>query len=71
MRAPAGLHLDYLSPAEYLSAPRAEVLGVAAFSGPPNRPGGSTSNPAVTAPVVAIDASINLADQCYWLNRAA
>jgi chorismate lyase/3-hydroxybenzoate synthase len=35
MGAPAGLHLDYLSPAEYQSAPWADVLGVAAFSGPP------------------------------------
>jgi chorismate lyase / 3-hydroxybenzoate synthase len=35
MRAPAGLHLDYLSPAEYQSAHWADVLGVAAFSGPP------------------------------------
>ena len=35
MRAPAGLHLDYLSSAEYQSAPRDEVLGVATFSGPP------------------------------------
>ena len=35
MGAPAGLHLDYLSPAEYQSAPWADVLGVATFSGPP------------------------------------
>jgi len=35
MRAPAGLHLDYLSPAEYQSAQWADVLGVATFSGPP------------------------------------
>jgi chorismate lyase / 3-hydroxybenzoate synthase len=35
MRAPVGLRLDYLSPAEYESAPWADVLGVATFSGPP------------------------------------
>ncbi len=35
MRAPVGLRLDYLSPAEYHSAPWADVLGVATFSGPP------------------------------------
>ena len=35
MHAPVGLRLDYLSPAEYQSAPRADVLGVATFSGPP------------------------------------
>jgi len=34
MRAPAGLHLDYVSPAEYQSARWADVLGVATFSGP-------------------------------------
>jgi chorismate lyase / 3-hydroxybenzoate synthase len=32
MRALSGLHLDYLSAAEYQSAPRTNVLGVAAFS---------------------------------------
>jgi chorismate lyase/3-hydroxybenzoate synthase len=35
MRAPVGLRLDYLSPAEYQSAPSADVLGVATFGGPP------------------------------------
>jgi hypothetical protein len=35
MHAAAGLRLEYLSPAEYRSAERADVLGVAAFSGPP------------------------------------
>ena len=35
MRAPAGLNLDYLSPAEYRSAGWADVLGIASFSGPP------------------------------------
>ncbi len=41
MHAPAGLRLDYLSPAEYQSAECADVLGVASFSGPPApAPGG-------------------------------
>ena len=35
MRAPVGLRLDYLSPAEYQSASWSDVLGVATFSGPP------------------------------------
>lgn len=34
-RAPAGLHLDYLSQAEYRAARWADVLGVASFNGPP------------------------------------
>lgn len=35
MQAPAGLRLDYLSPAEYRAAECAEVLGIATFGGPP------------------------------------
>ncbi len=35
MHAPGGLHLDYLSAAEYQSAAWADVLGVASFNGPP------------------------------------
>lgn len=35
MRAPAGLRLDYLSAAEYRAAQGPDVLGIAAFSGPP------------------------------------
>ncbi|HXY96604.1 MAG TPA: hypothetical protein VEH00_06480 [Steroidobacteraceae bacterium] len=35
MPAPAGLRLDYLSPAEYRAAECADVLGVATFNGPP------------------------------------
>ena len=45
MHAPAGLHLDYLSPAEYPSAAWADVLGVAAFSGPPAPAPGSGEIP--------------------------
>ena len=36
MRAPAGLRLDYLSAAEYHAARWPDVLGIAAFSGPPS-----------------------------------
>ena len=32
-RAPPGLHLEYLSAAEYQARPNADVLGVAAFNG--------------------------------------
>jgi chorismate lyase / 3-hydroxybenzoate synthase len=35
MRAPAGLRLEYLSAAEYRAAGWPDVLGIAAFSGPP------------------------------------
>ena len=45
MRAPAGLHLDYLSPAEYQSAGWADVLGVATFNGPPAPAPGSGEIP--------------------------
>jgi enamine deaminase RidA (YjgF/YER057c/UK114 family) len=36
MRAPAGLHLDYVSSAEYRAAQWGDVLGVASFSGTPD-----------------------------------
>jgi len=45
MRAPTGLHLDYLSPAEYQSAAWADVLGVATFNGPPAPAPGSGEIP--------------------------
>ncbi|HUO19443.1 MAG TPA: hypothetical protein VMU44_06710 [Steroidobacteraceae bacterium] len=45
MRAPVGLRLDYLSAAEYQSAPWAEVLGVATFSGPPGTAAGNAEIP--------------------------
>ena len=45
MRAPAGLNLDYLSPAEYRSAGWADVLGIASFSGPPAPPPGAGEIP--------------------------
>ena len=55
MGAPAGLHLDYLSPAEYHSAPRADVLGVAAFSGPP-----AAASPATEIPVAEVNTPVLL-----------
>ena len=45
MRAPAGLRLDYLSPAEYRAAECADVLGVATFNGPPAPAPGSGEIP--------------------------
>jgi chorismate lyase / 3-hydroxybenzoate synthase len=39
MGVTAGLHLDYLSPAEYRAAPWSEVLGVATFAPAPQPPG--------------------------------
>jgi chorismate lyase/3-hydroxybenzoate synthase len=48
MRAPAGLHLDYLSPAEHQSARWSDVLGVASFNGIP--PGAADSG----APVAQV-----------------
>jgi len=55
MRAPRGLHLDYVSPAEYQAARWADVLGVATFNGrhageptPPHPTAGGLSAPAPT-----------------------
>jgi len=45
MPAPAGLHLDYVSPAEYRSAGWADVLGVASFSAPPAAAPGAAEIP--------------------------
>ncbi|HYB64953.1 MAG TPA: hypothetical protein VEC59_06805, partial [Steroidobacteraceae bacterium] len=45
MHAPAGLRLDYLSPAEYRVAECAGVLGVATFNGPPAPTPGSGEIP--------------------------
>jgi chorismate lyase / 3-hydroxybenzoate synthase len=45
MRAPGGLHLDYLSPAEYRAARWADVLGVATFSRPSAAAAGSGAIP--------------------------
>ena len=42
MRAPRGLHLDYVSPAEYQAARWSDVLGVATFNG---RPAGEPTAP--------------------------
>src|SRR5437016_11883460 len=43
MRAPAGLHLDYVSPAEYQAAEWGDVLGVATFSGTRDRVGATVA----------------------------
>jgi chorismate lyase / 3-hydroxybenzoate synthase len=45
MHAPGGLHLDYLSAAEYQSAAWADVLGVACFNGLPTPAPGSDEVP--------------------------
>lgn len=45
MRAPGGLRLDYLSPAEYRAAECGDVLGVATFNGPPAPAPGSGEIP--------------------------
>lgn len=60
MRAPVGLRLDYLSAAEYPSAPWAEVLGVATFSGPPGTAAGSAGIPVaeVNTPLLPGSASV-------------
>src|SRR5215831_7343655 len=53
MRAPTGLHLDYLSPAEYRSARRGDVLGVASFNGlPAGSAGGEIPVAQVSTPVL-------------------
>ncbi len=54
MHAAGGLRLDYLSAAEYRSAGRADVLGVAAFSGPPAPAAGTGEIPVaeVNTPVL-------------------
>ncbi|HET7757388.1 MAG TPA: hypothetical protein VFK87_09050 [Steroidobacteraceae bacterium] len=56
MRAPGGLHLDYLSPAEYQAAGWADVLGVATFNRPPAA-GAAATGAAATAsiPVAQIE----------------
>ena len=52
MRAPRGLHLDYVSPAEYQAARWSDVLGVATFNGRhPRRP--SDGEPAAREPSAA------------------
>jgi len=43
MRAPAGLHLDYVSLAEYQAAEWGDVLGVATFSGTRDRVGATVA----------------------------
>ncbi|HYL04148.1 MAG TPA: hypothetical protein VEU54_12100 [Steroidobacteraceae bacterium] len=55
MRAPGGLHLDYVSPAEYQAAGWADVLGVATFNRPPAADAGRTAAaPAAAAAAASI-----------------
>jgi enamine deaminase RidA (YjgF/YER057c/UK114 family) len=58
MHAPAGLRLDYLSPAEYRSAECADVLGVAAFNGPPATGAGEIPVAEVNTPVLLGTANV-------------
>ncbi len=58
MHAPAGLRLDYLSPAEYQSAECADVLGVAAFNGPPATGAGEIPVAEVNTPVLLGTANV-------------
>jgi len=45
MRASAGLHLDYVSLAEYQAARWGDVLGVATFNGAPDSAAGAAEIP--------------------------
>ena len=60
MRAPAGLHLDYLSSAEVQSARWADVLGIATFSGLPGPVPGAPEIPVaeVNTPVLLGTANV-------------
>ena len=59
MRPPAGLHLDYLSPAEYQAAQWADVLGVATFNaGPPGASGSDAPVARVHMPVLGGDPDV-------------
>jgi chorismate lyase/3-hydroxybenzoate synthase len=49
MRAPTGLHLEYVSPAEYRAAGWGDVLGVAAFNGAHARAAAREGEPPATA----------------------
>ncbi len=67
MAALAGLHLDYLSPAEYRAARWSEVLGVATFDpAPPRAGGGSTEIPVaqVATPVLLGTADVHEVWRC-------
>src|SRR5947207_8881949 len=71
MRAPAGLHLDYVSLAEYQAAEWGDVLGVATFSGTRDRVGATAAETPVaqvSTPVLPGTAPVFEAWRC---NRAA
>src|SRR5437763_6112751 len=54
MRASPGLHLDYVSPAEYRTARWGDVLGVATFNGAADSPSAAAEIPVaqVSTPVL-------------------
>ena len=61
MRAPSGLHLDYVSVAEYQAARWGDVLGIASFNGSsPGSPGGAAGIPVaqVSTPVLSAAAQV-------------
>ena len=59
MHPPAGLHLDYLSSAQYQAIQWAEVLGVATFNGaPPGAAGSGTPVARVHMPVLSGDPDV-------------
>jgi chorismate lyase / 3-hydroxybenzoate synthase len=66
MGVPAGLHLDYLSLAEYQAARWSEVLGVATFDPAPPRCGGAADIPVaqVATPVLLGTADVHEVWRC-------
>jgi enamine deaminase RidA (YjgF/YER057c/UK114 family) len=66
MGAPAGLHLDYLSLAEYQAARWSEVLGVATFDPAPQPAGGAAEIPVaqVATPVLLGTAGVHEVWRC-------
>jgi chorismate lyase/3-hydroxybenzoate synthase len=58
MRAPAGLRLDYLSADEYQAARWPDVLGIAAFSGPPAAAVGEIPVAEINMPLLAGTADV-------------
>jgi len=63
MRAPAGLRLDYLPAAEYRAAGWPDVLGIAAFSGPPATSAAPGAD-AIPVAEVAMPLLLGSADVC-------
>ena len=67
MRAPAGLHLEYVSPAAGLGARWGDVLGVATFNGSPS---GSALSPAQEIPIARVSTPVLVAPQVVEVWRA-